>query len=131
MARSTYIYVVVYNERVGISLPVLARTVKYELANAMTNFLPDALADMEVWRVGDDGSAYIADTRKYLGTGTEFLAAEGLDPSPTTVSTTPPFPVSEVRAALEKLDGTTASAVALLTGETREQLDELGGFGAA
>lgn len=130
MARSTYIYVVVYNERVGISLPVLARTVKYELVNAMTNFPPDALADMEVWRVGDDGSAYIADTRKYLGTGTEFLAAAGLEPSPTTTATTPPWPVDEVKAAMEKLDDTTASAVALLTGETPEQLDTLGGFDA-
>jgi len=33
-----------------------------------------------------------------------------------------------VRGALSKLNGTTQSAVALVTGMSREELDELGGF---
>jgi hypothetical protein len=35
---------------------------------------------------------------------------------------------AHVKGALGKLDGTTGSAVALLTGATPEQLDDLGGF---
>lgn len=34
----------------------------------------------------------------------------------------------EVKDALGQLDGTTASAVALLTGMSRAELDEYGGF---
>jgi len=33
-----------------------------------------------------------------------------------------------VRAALSQLDGTTSAAVSLLTGMTKSELDELGGF---
>lgn len=36
---------------------------------------------------------------------------------------------SEVREQLKKLDGTTESAVSLLTGFSREKLDDLGGVG--
>lgn len=41
-----------------------------------------------------------------------------------------PVPAAEgqVMDALSKLDGTTASAVSLLTGQSREELDALGGF---
>ena len=35
---------------------------------------------------------------------------------------------AEVQASLAALDGTTASAVSLLTGLTVQELDELGGF---
>jgi hypothetical protein len=34
----------------------------------------------------------------------------------------------QIRAALRRLDGTTASAVSLLTGMDGAELDELGGF---
>lgn len=35
---------------------------------------------------------------------------------------------AEIQASLASLDGTTASAVSLLTGMTVQELDELGGF---
>lgn len=78
MARSTYIYVVSYADRVGVSAPVLVRTVKYELVRAMRHFPAAMLADVEVWRYLDEGAAYGGpNSRTFLGTGPEFLTKEG------------------------------------------------------
>jgi hypothetical protein len=76
MSRSTYIYVVSYAERVGVSAPILARTVKYELVAAMAHFPAAMLADVEVCRMVDGGAAYNVGERTHLGTGAEFLARE-------------------------------------------------------
>lgn len=74
MARSTYIYVVTHSVETAGGLPVMARTVKYELVNALTHFTPAMLDDVEVWRMYDRGSAYDPADRSHLGNGTEFLA---------------------------------------------------------
>ena len=46
------------------------------------------------------------------------MTARRADPAP-----------AEVHAALARLDGSTASAVSLLTGLSADELDELGGLG--
>jgi hypothetical protein len=73
MARSTYIYVLSWADRVGSAAPLAARTVKHE----MTMFLigMPTLDDMEVWRV-KDGFTGDGPARTYLGTAREFLAKE-------------------------------------------------------
>lgn len=75
MSRSAYVYVVSYAARVGVSAPILARTVKYELVRAMGHFPAAMLADVEVWRCRDEGATYGGpDSRDFLGTGPDFLA---------------------------------------------------------
>lgn len=76
MARSTYIYVVSYQDHVGSAAPILARTVRYELVGAMSDFSADMLADVDVWRMHDGGLTYETGARTHLGTGAEFLAKE-------------------------------------------------------
>jgi hypothetical protein len=75
MARSKYIYVAVWAERVGNSMPVAARTVKRELVDFIEHLSMDARGDIEVWRV-PDGIEWGPNGRIHVGTGAEFLAKE-------------------------------------------------------
>ncbi len=75
MARSTYIYVAVWAERVGVPMLVAARTVKRELVGCLAEYPAAALEDMDVWRM-PDGDPRGPNDRIHLGTGAEFLAKE-------------------------------------------------------
>lgn len=76
MARSKYIYIVSYRDHVGSAAPILARTVKYELVGAMSDFPANMLTDVEVWRLDDGGLTYETGARTHPGGGAEFLAKE-------------------------------------------------------
>jgi len=76
VARSKYIYVAVWAERVGNSMPVAARTVKRELVQFLGQMSEGARADMEVWRCRDGIVGPLEDSRNFMGTGAGFLAQE-------------------------------------------------------
>lgn len=75
MARSKYIYLAVWAERVGDTQPVAARTVKRELVDFIAHLPMSAREDVNVWRV-PDGIEWGPNGRIHLGTGAEFLAKE-------------------------------------------------------
>ena len=83
MARSTYVYVVAWADRVGSAAPLNAATVKRELADWLTRMRdinPRVLDDVEVWRLTDVGAYFgggiDGPNRTHLGTAAEFLDKE-------------------------------------------------------
>ena len=111
MPRSTYVYVVMEGRGQARDLPVAAFTVKHEMINWLARQFDGAdptFATLDVYRCRDGWTWDTPPAR--MGTALDVLNAH-----------------QEVSAALTKLDGTTASAVALLTGMTVEQLDDFGG----
>jgi hypothetical protein len=70
MARSKYVYVLTWADRVESAAPLLTATVKYEFLDALAGL--NGLEDTDVWRMGDG----VPLDRNHLGTGAEFLARE-------------------------------------------------------
>lgn len=70
MARSRYVYVLTWADRVESAAPLLTATVKYEFLDALAEL--NGLNDTEAWRMGDGTPL----DRTHLGAGAEFLAKE-------------------------------------------------------